>query len=305
MNADSISGSSLWQTVFVSFAAVLLLLQILRGWRLGLPRQLVRLAALVIAYAAALFCGNALRPLLQSIMKAPDFALDAVGGAILAIIVYGIVNTLGAIFFKRTNQQESSMVRLVYGLSGAVLGFVFGLFFLWIIVVGIRSLGAVAEAQASGSNAPVPAVAKSVSPDFPYPRPSTRLIAPRRDENELTVSLARLKKSIELGHVGDVVRQTDILPAGIYDTLGRVGEIFAKPERATRFLDYPGVAQLANNPKVLALRADPEIQRMLEEGRLWDLLQDDRLIEAANDPELAKQVKQFDLKKALDYAAER
>src|SRR5437762_450577 len=62
-------------------------------------------------------------------------------------------------------------------------------------------------------------------------------------------------------------------------------------------------SQLADNPKILALRADPQIQRMIEEGRLWQLLQDDRLIEAANDPELAKQVKQFDLKKALEYAA--
>ena len=64
------------------------------------------------------------------------------------------------------------------------------------------------------------------------------------------------------------------------------------------------MTELADNPKILALRADPEIQRMLEEGRLWDLLRDDRLIEAANDPELAKQVKKFDLKKALDYAAQ-
>jgi Colicin V production protein len=286
---NPVSGSSLWQTIFVSFAVVLLLLQMLRGWRLGLPRQLVRLAALVIAYAVALYCGAMLLPLLRPILKLPDFALSALGGAILAALVYVIINTTGAILFKRTSQQESGVVRLVYGLSGAALGVVFGLFFLWIVIVGIRSVGSVAEAEVTAS-----------APYLPAHRTFTNV----PDENALSVSIARLKKSLEIGHVGDVVRQTDVIPAGIYDTLSKVGEVFSKPERAARFLSYPGVTQLADNPKILALRADPQITRMLEEGRLWELLQDDRLIEAANDPELAKQVKQFDLKKALDYAAQ-
>jgi uncharacterized membrane protein required for colicin V production len=287
---ELVSGSSLWQIVFVSFAAVLLLFQVLRGWRLGLPRQLVRLAALVIAYAVALFCGEMLLPLLRPMIKAPDFVLTALGGAILAALVYLIINTTGAIIFKRTSQQESSLVRLIYGISGAAFGVVFGLIFIWIIIVGIRSIGAVAEAQVNAS-------APQTSLHHKAPAPP--------DESSLEVSVARLKKSLELGHVGNVVKQTDVIPTGIYDTLSKVGEVFANPEHATRFLSYPGVTQLAENPKILALRADPQITRMIEEGRLWELLQDDRLIEAANDPELAKQVKQFDLKKALEYAAEK
>ncbi|MGZ5503847.1 MAG: CvpA family protein [Chthoniobacterales bacterium] len=288
MKSDLVSGSSLWQTIFVSFAVVLLLLQVLRGWRLGLPRQLVRLAALVIAYAVSLFGGQALHPLLQPVLKAPDFVLTAIGGAILALLVYVIINTTGAIIFKRTNQQESPLVRLIYGISGAAFGVVFGLVFIWIVIVGIRSVGSIAEAQVNAS-----------PPNASRHHAATNAL----DENSLGVSMARLKKSLELGHVGNVVRQSDVIPTGIYDTLAKVGEVFANPERASRFLSYPGVTQLADNPKILALRADPEITRMLEEGRLWDLLQDDRLIEAANDPELAKQVKQFDLKKALEYAA--
>ena len=69
------------------------------------------------------------------------------------------------------------------------------------------------------------------------------------DQDSLTVSLARLKKSIELGSVGEVVKQTDVLPGGIYETLGKVGEVFAKPEKASRFLSYPGVTELIDNPK--------------------------------------------------------
>ena len=52
---SSTSGSTLWQTVFVSFAVVLLLLEVIRGYRLGLPRQLMRGAAIICAYAAAYF----------------------------------------------------------------------------------------------------------------------------------------------------------------------------------------------------------------------------------------------------------
>ena len=83
------------------------------------------------------------------------------------------------------------------------------------------------------------------------------------DQDSLTFSLARLKKSIEMGTVGEVVKQTDVLPSGIYETLGKVGEVFAKPERASRFLSYPGVTELVDNPKLLALRADPEIANMI------------------------------------------
>ncbi len=292
MQADPVSGSPLWQTVFVSFAVLLMLFQIVRGWRLGLPRQLVRIAAIVMAYSAAFFGGSLLLPFLRPVIKVPDFVISALGGAILALIVYSVVNTIGTILFKRTAQQGSSLVRLVYGLSGAALGIFFGLFFIWLLVMGIRSIGAVAEAQVNAS-----APARS-------PLPASRR-APRADENtSLAFSMARLKKSIELGTVGDLVKQTDVLPSGIYETLEKVGEVFAKPERATRFLSYPGVAEIVDTPQILALRADPEITRMLEQGRFWELLQDDRLIEAANDPELKARLKKFDLRKALDYAAE-
>ncbi len=300
MKPDLISGSPLWQTVFVSFAVVLMLFQVVRGWRLGLPRQLVRLAALVAAYSSAFYGGRLLLPLLRPLIKVPDFIISALGGAILAMVVYSVINTLGTILFKRTGQQQSSLVRLVYGISGASLGLLFGLFFIWLIVVGVRSIGAVAEAQV---NASAPDRVPSFRERLLRPGAAHRTPTNLPDENSLSVSMAKLKKSIELGPVGEMVKRSDVIPSGVYETLAHVGEVFSKPERASRFLSYPGVAELVDNPKLLALRADPQIQRMLEQGRLWELLQEDKIIEAANDPELARQVKKFDLKKALDFAA--
>src|SRR5947207_7689172 len=54
----SVAGSPLWQAVFVSFAVLLILFEVVHGWRLGLVRQLVRVAALAAAYAAAFFGGG-------------------------------------------------------------------------------------------------------------------------------------------------------------------------------------------------------------------------------------------------------
>lgn len=301
MKPDLVAGSPLWQTVFVSFAVVLFLFEIARGWRLGLPRQLVRVAALVAAYSVAIFGGPSVVPLLRPLLKLPDFVISALGGSILALIVYSVITSLGRVLFKRTGQQESGIVRLIYGATGAFVGIFFGAFLLWILVMGVRSLGAIAEAQVNAQGpANVPPFAESRRRrDGSIRRPPARV----PDKNSLAASLARLKKSIELGTVGNVVKQTDVLPSGIYETLEKTGAVFAQPERAQRFLSYPGVRELTDHPKILALRADPEIADMISDGRLLDLLQDDRLIEAANDPDLAAQLKHFDFKGALEHAA--
>jgi len=301
MKPDLVAGSPLWQTVFVSFAVVLLLFQVLRGWRLGLPRQLVRLVALLAAYGAAFFGGKMILPFLRSYLQLPDVVISALGGALLAMILYSAINSVGTILFKRTGQHESPLLRLVFGLSGAFLGLLFGLFFIWLYIFGIRAVGAVAEAQVNASGPSRIAAFQERPARAGAPAVTRPTHGP--DQDSLAMSLARLKKSLELGSLGNVVKQTDILPGGIYETLAHVGEVFSKPERAVRFLSYPGVAELADSPKVLALRADPEIARMLEDGRLFELLQDQRLIEAVNDPELAALVKKFDLKGALEYAA--
>jgi hypothetical protein len=301
MKPDLVSGSPLWQTIFLSFAGVLLLLQILRGWHLGLPRQLVRIGALVAAYTTALFGGQVAVPWLRPLIKVPDFIISAIAGVILATIVYSLINTVGTILFKRTGQQESGIVRLVYGFSGAFIGLFFGLFFIWLMLVGIRSLGALAEAQINASGpSRVPRFMERAGGRPSGPLRRTPVEGPQQDS--FAMSLARLKKSVELGTFGEIVKQTDVLPGGGYETMGKVGEVFAQPERAARFLSYPGIVELADHPRILALRADPEIAKMLEQGRVWELLQDDRLIEVANDPELRRQIKSIDFKAALDHA---
>jgi hypothetical protein len=289
------NGSSLWQTIFVSFAAILLLFEIIRGWRLGLPRQLMRAVAVIAGYAAAYFGGGLLLPLLRPILKWPDFIVSMIGGALLALVVYGVIATLGSVLFKRTAQHPSGTIRLVYGFTGALTGIVFGLFFIWLLLVGIRSVGSVADAQVQAR----PRIQVQARQNEPP------LSLENFDSDTLTSFLARLKNSVEMGTLGDVFKKSDVTSPGLYQTLKDAGTVSANPESARRFLSFPGAVELSEHPKIVALRNDPEIADLIRHGRFLELMQHPRVLEAANDPTLVAKVKQFDIKKALEFAAKK
>jgi hypothetical protein len=295
------AGSLLWQVIFVSFAVVFVLFEAVRGWRLGLLRQLMRLAALVAAYAAAFFGGRLLLPIARPLLKMPDLVLSALG-ALLAFVVYAVVSGMGAILFKRTGEQDSRIVQLIYGFAGAIVGLFLGVFTVWLIVVSVRALGAVALAQVRSRSVTVHAA----------PDPMSHALEIRRrflgDGNEqsaaFAASLARLKNSLELGRLGNAVKQTDPVSQKTCDTLAKVAAVLSNPERARRLLSFPGARELSDHPRIVALRDDPEISEMIAQKRFLDLLQDQRIVDAANDPALAERIKKFDLQAALDYAIE-
>ena len=104
---SSVAGSPLWQVVFISFGVILILFEVLRGWRLGLMRQIMRLIAIGVAYGAAFLGSVWLVPAVRPFFKMPDPILSILCGAILAVAAYMLVSGVGAILFKRTSQQES------------------------------------------------------------------------------------------------------------------------------------------------------------------------------------------------------
>jgi membrane protein required for colicin V production len=301
--AQATSGSPVWQAVFISFGLVLILFEIVRGWRLGLLRQLMRLVALVVAYAAAFFGGRLLVPITRSFFKMPDFVLSALAGALLAFVAYAAASSMGTVLFKRTGEQDSRTVRLIYGFAGAIIGLFFGFFALWLIVVSVRVVGAVADAQVRIR----PATAHA------YPDAASHALEVRRrflgDGSEqsapFAASLARLKNSLELGTLGNAVKRTDPVPQKTYDTLTKAVAVFSTPERVRKFLSFPGARELSEHPKIVALRDDREISEMIAQKRFLDLLRDQRMIDAANDPALAERIKKFDFQRALDYAMEQ
>jgi hypothetical protein len=288
-----INGSPLWQTIFISFALLLILFEVVRGWRLGIVRQLARLLALVAAYAAALFGGRWLLPILRPVFRVPDLFISVVAGAILALAIYAAINALGAILFKRTGQQPVGIVRLLYGVCGAALGIFFGFFTVWLVVVAIRSTGAIASAELH-----------SPTPDRLVPLTS-QPASPPNETQPMLATLARLKNSIELGSLGEAIKAVDVVPTRTYQTLGKVGTVVSNPRSAERLLSFPGAKELTENPKIVALRKDREIIALIRGQRFRELLQDPKVIEALNDPTLAAQIQSFDFQKALDYALKK
>jgi Colicin V production protein len=300
---QAVAGSPLWQVAFISFGVILILFEVLRGWRLGLMCQITRLIALGAAYTAAFFGGSLFVPMARSLFKMPDPVLSILCGAILAFAAYMLISGIGAILFKRTSQQESGLLHLLYGFAGAILGLFFGIFLLWLTVASVRTVGALAEGQTRTRSGAVHDAQDPTS----HALDVRRRFLSESEESVATLStlLARLKNSLELGLLGNVLKNTDPISQRTYETLEKAGSVLSNPDRTQKFLTFPGARELAEHPKIVALRSDPEIADLIAQGRFLDLLQNPRIIEAANDPLLADRIKKFDIQHALDYALEK
>jgi colicin V production protein len=289
-------GASNWQLVFVSLAIVILLLEVIHGWRLGLIRQLVRVIAIIVAYSCGFFAASATVALLRPHLKLPDPILAAIGGAILAFILFAAINLIGAFLFKKTAQQPSPAMRLIWGITGALLGILLGVFTLWLTFTGIRMVGSIAQARLHTPNPPGVTARPNGTVD-----PAASLPPP----NPLMTMLADMKSSLESGHVGAAVRAADPLPSTLYRGLEKAGEVASNPECAERFLSFPGAREISEHPRVVALRNDQQVMQLIASGKIFELMKNQRMIDALNDPSLQARIKKFDLERALDYALQK
>lgn len=294
----SVNGSGFWQAVLLSAAVVLILLEVLRGWRLGPLRQATRLVAILASYSIAIFGGRAVVPLLRPLMKMPDIVVQSVSGALLAVVTYSIITSIGTILFKRTDQQQAGAVRLLFGITGGVLGIGFGLFVVWLLFTGVRVVGAMAAAGLRLQTADPAKIQISVARRITGPE----LVGAPPDANSLIATLANMKASLDDGVIGPAVHATDPLPAQTFGTLAKLTRVLSQPHSAERFFQFPGAREISMHPKITALRDDPQIAQLLAQGRIIELLHNQRLIDAMNDTTLTDRIKKFDLDRALDYA---
>lgn len=295
---NAATASPVWQLVFLSFGVVLIVYEVLRGWRSGVARQIARVGAVAAAYFAAFYGGKFVAPLLKSFFNLPEALLSILGGALLAFAVYTIVSALGILAFKRTRDQSSAVIRLGYGLGGAVLGFVFGLFLVCLLVIGVRSVGAVADGEVRQRTAQA-AVAHAVDMRIGMTSKSDS------DSADLLTLLARLKNSLEFGVIGDAVKRVDLVPERIYQDLDKLGQVASSPRSAERLLSFPGVRPLSENPRVLALRDDRQIANLIAHRRYLDLLRNQKVLDTFDDPALREELKRFNVEAALDHALEK
>jgi hypothetical protein len=269
-----------FQFLFLGGSALLMLVQSVRGWRLGVARQLVNLGALIPAYGVAVGAGKLAAPILRP-LGYPDVLTSVIAGSIVGGALYYAVTIAGAHFFRRTDQQKLRLTRIGYGAGGSALGLTGAIVTVWLSVLAIRCLGTVAEAEVRLAQTP-------------EGRRAGIVVTP------LALELAGFKHSLDTGPTAAVIDQA--VPDRMYDILGKIAEVISSVDSMQRFVTYPGTRALSQNPRIQALQNDPEIERQVGRRDFVGLLANPKIVAAINDPALAHLVSSFQLEKALDYA---
>ncbi|MGA3170760.1 MAG: CvpA family protein [Chthoniobacteraceae bacterium] len=269
-----------FQLLFLGGSGLLVLVQSIRGWRVGVARQLVNIAALMLAYGAAIVSGRLATPLLRP-LGYPDVLTSVIAGSVFGCAVYVAVVKVCGKLFRRTGEQTLRLKWLGYGAGGSALGFASALVTVWLSVFAIRCLGTVAEAEVKLANTPE-AQRQGMAP------------------SALAIELAECKHSLDSGAAGAVISETQ--PDRIYLILNKMAEVISSVNSMQRFVSYPGTKVLSQNPKIVALQQDPEIARQVVHRNFVALLGNPKIVAALNDPGLEEMVRSFELEKALDYA---
>jgi hypothetical protein len=271
-----------FQLLFLCGSGLLVLVQSIRGWRLGVVRQLVNFFALLLAYVAAIISGRLATPLVHP-LGYPDLLVSVLAGAVFGGVVYFAVAMAGAVLFRRTNEQSMGLLRLGYGAGGSAIGFLGAMVTVWMSVMGIRFLGTVAQAEVNMSQTSA---------------------APRQGvaASPMAVELAQFKRSMDSGPAGSLINGTDPVPQRIYLIVEKMTRVISSVDSMRRFVTYPGTQVLSSNPRIVALQKDPEIAKQVVRGNIMGLLGNPKIVAAVNDPGLESLVRRFELEKALDYA---
>jgi len=266
-------AASLWDGAFYLVALAFLLYQTWRGWRMGLVRASLRLAALVVSGLVGWYGGVLVARMAGASFPGMQFVAGIAVGLVLALTVYLSLTILSYLLFKKTRDNSSSLVRWVYGFGGALMGFLVGLVFVWAAVSGVRALGGIAagkeeSGQTSGAGS----------------------------------ALARMRESVEGEGAGGLLRRADPIPDNLYDRITKFSRVTSDPEAMARLAEHPDVSVLLSHPKFLALVDDPDIQRAALRRNVISIMFHPKLLDLATDPEIIELARAIDLTSALNQA---
>ena len=180
----------------------------------------------------------------------------------------------------RTRDQDFASVRLVFGVGGAAVAVVYALLQIWVIVIGIRILGRIAQDQLAAQ--------------------SSRNAA----SSGLVVGLARLKNSLELSPGKAVLDQIDPVPQLFYNRLDLCIQLLGNPRAIGRLLESPSLRSIWESPRIRTLQTDPEILDAVRRGDFLSLLSNPKVIALWTDPGIRALYASNEIQAACDYAKE-
>lgn len=286
MNEDQLKN------IYLGVIGVLTLLLMWSGWRQGVARQLMTLLAIVGAYFVGWYGGPTVAPLFD-FLRYPQPATLIIGSIAAGLLTFIAIRILRVAFFKKTAQFGSKTARVVHGSLGAFVGLVFGGILFMVSADAIRILGTIATVHVQAADQQKKAL------EATGPKPGT---LPVEEPNALIRGLAKLSSAIDQGSTGEFLKKYDPVPKNVYATIAKLAIMASSQESLDRFLEYPGVAKLASNPKLLALRSDPSVSELLAKNSYFKLLRHEKVVELASDPEFAAEIKKVDFDEALNAA---
>jgi len=260
------------QTAFLLLGLGILLFEIWWGWRMGVMRMLTSLVALVGSALIGMAAGRVVTAIVGG------GAVVFWGVAVVALVLsYIAIWLFGYLSFKKTSQQPMGLA-FIWGMGGAVLGFVFGILVLWLMIPVVRSAGAMGDGMKQTLQA--------------YHQPAPLVIS----------GLAALKENLETGITGKIFSSVDIASPDFYDLLEKLSRLSTDPACFVRLMEYPDLKAVAELPEIQAMAADPQIIAAIEDGKLMAVVTHPSLFKLANDKKISEMVMKIDFRKALDYA---
>jgi hypothetical protein len=273
-------GSEYWRNVFLALAGGWMLLSIYRGWTQGILRQLLMpLAMLGASVLVALVTPSASGYLHHNTpLPAPISVLLL--GATIWLFAYNLLVFIGGMIFKRTRDQDFAIVRLFFGAGGAGVAAFYALVQIWLIVIGVRFFGRIAEDQVSLQ--------------------SSRNAA----SSGVVTGLARLKNSLELGPGKVLLDRLDPVPLDVYQRLDQCSRLLANPRAIGRLIESRAFRSTWENPRIRALQADPEVSEAVRRGDFLSILSNPKVIALWTDPSIRALLSGDQIQAACDYASE-
>lgn len=278
MTSIGTDGSEYWRNVFFALAGGWVLLSFFRGWTQGILRQLLVPLAVFGALVVVILVTPTASGYLYQNTRLPGSALLL--GLAIWLLAYNLLVFVGGIIFKRTRDQDFAIVRLVFGVGGAAVAVVYAFLQIWLVAVGIRIFGRVAEDQIA-----VQSSRSAVS-------------------SGLVVGLARLKNSLELGSGKVVLDQLDPVPLEAYRRLDQCSQLLANPRAFGRLLESPALRGIWENPRIRALQADPEVLEAIRRGDFLSILSNPKVIALLTDPNIRALLLGDQIQAACDYSNE-
>ena len=260
------------------------------GWRNGVARQIVSLAALGGAVVCGYHAGPFVAPLIPT-FGFPVFLRPIMGGILIGALIWIMVGVISSIVLRRTDDQDFGIIRFAYGLLGGILGLVSGLAIIGLGAWGLRVSGSLAEGIQAGTR-------PKSAPKAAGSQHAALLPQPEQEPGLLLL----LKKQLDASPFADALKTLDPVPAKAYQRLAKIGQILGDKQATDRLLALPTLQSVSKNPKLLALKDDPDFIAAVRSGNILEALKNPKLHAAASDTQILTTIGTLDADKALDQA---